>query len=1481
MGKIIKNVYPRLILLIDLILITYYFVVFSMQFSYTQTKLAQLLTDKLSSDTGTEISLEKVRLDYFNRIVIENFYMEDQLKDTLLFTNEVDIGFNVKHLMNLKLKIQSLCVTNPYINLYKEDQDLNLKFIIDYFSPSDSTQNEVLVNLSLSHFEIINGRFSYHDHLAENLVKGFDKNHIDVTELNLYLSDLSIDSNDIDVTYAKISLNEGDFSISNMTSGIIINEERIELHDLHLQTENSELLGHIALQSENWSSYSDFIRSVEIQSRFLPSDLSISDLSYFVPDLAGLEDIPQFSGILTGTVDEFAGKDFELHLGNHTHALLDFKIKGLPNFEETFMHLNIYELISSKNGIEKIRIPPFDSKNHIKLPKNFSHLGRINFTGIISGFPSDLNIKGDLNTGIGRVKTDLNLKNDSLFQYAGSLQAIEFEAGKFFENEKYIGKVSLTAKINGKGLEKSNIAASIDGIIEHMEFNNYNYHNVKIAGDFKKEMFRGDVSVNDPNVQLKFIGSIDLSEENMQFNFMSEIENLYPRIVFGIDHIDSSAHISSTVNIDLSAKNIDNLIGRMELLNTVYIEKDQVINSDYFTFVSKREKEKKSISINSDILDFDLQGRYDMLDGFKTFKSLLSQYFPNTIEGEISVDKEFKFDLHLKDLSLVEKLLNPGIHIEPGSKVKGDFNSENNYLDLRAEIFGFTTGALSIDTSLVHIFTDDDQLKMDGRMSHYSLGKKTQERVIEISSIAEQNQIETELKSYGSGPLASNLFLHNYINDHNTYGFKFYNSSFRINDSIWTISDSNFVLYDSTSWLFQNLGVGRLDQKIELNGKISNNNGERIQLTLQNFNLNVLNPFIERLKLSFNGILNGNAVVRTVQEELLFESDLSFNDLEFNEKEIGNGHIKSIWDDTKKRLNVDGLIYLNKVDRLVLAGSYRTKKKKSPLHFDLKLEDLPLNVLEPLTQNIMSEFEGTGSGFLQLRGDLKSPELSGLFFVNDAKVKVDYTNVSYKLRNSLDNSKIIPVLLNQDSIIIPSFKANDDFGHSGIGSVTFIHDNFKKFETDLKVNADNLFVLNTRKKQNELYYGKVFVSGDISIWSEKDFSSIKMDIKTEDNTVFNLPLDESSEITENQFIVFELDEDEEIEENEVEKEDELNVEVEINLEATTGALARLVFDEVTGDVIEARGFGDLFISYTPENSLSMVGEYEIKSGSYVFTLQTVVNKQFVIESGSRIKWNGDPYSGEMDITTAYKTRARLYDILPEIDPDVNYKKRVPVDLRLKLTQSVESPIVGFEIFLPDSKESVRQQLNTELSNENCLNRQVFSLLILTTFTPCEAKAENQATTNVGKTTAYEAMSNQLSGWLSQISEDVDVGVNYSPEIEGEEYSPEQVEIAISTQLFNDRVVIDGNASSGNQSATTQNTNNWAGEFTVEYKIRPDGRLRVKAFNKVNDRYYIENDNLYIQGVGLKYSKDFGSTLPKAMRPKKVKVRKEKVDDSSK
>jgi hypothetical protein len=117
------------------------------------------------------------------------------------------------------------------------------------------------------------------------------------------------------------------------------------------------------------------------------------------------------------------------------------------------------------------------------------------------------------------------------------------------------------------------------------------------------------------------------------------------------------------------------------------------------------------------------------------------------------------------------------------------------------------------------------------------------------------------------------------------------------------------------------------------------------------------------------------------------------------------------------------------------------------------------------------------------------------------------------------------------------------------------------------------------------------------------------------------------------------------------------------------------------------------------------------------------------------------------------------------------------------------------------------------------------------------------------------LSNQISNWLSRISDDFDIGINYRP---GDEVTENEIEVALSTQLFNDRVAINTNVGyQYGESSYIENPNAIIGDFEVEYKITPEGKLRLKVFNVSNDQdLFNANKSSTTQGVGVFYQEDF-------------------------
>jgi hypothetical protein len=199
-----------------------------------------------------------------------------------------------------------------------------------------------------------------------------------------------------------------------------------------------------------------------------------------------------------------------------------------------------------------------------------------------------------------------------------------------------------------------------------------------------------------------------------------------------------------------------------------------------------------------------------------------------------------------------------------------------------------------------------------------------------------------------------------------------------------------------------------------------------------------------------------------------------------------------------------------------------------------------------------------------------------------------------------------------------------------------------------------------------------------------------------------------------------------------------------------------------------------------------------------------------------------------------------------------------------------SPEIIFSINIPQLDAATKSKIDLLFSDENELNRQFFSLLLLKSFvTPLQyANSGGVSAGNALAANSSEMLSNRLNSALKGLTNFVDIGVNYNP---GSETSAQQMELTMSKQMFNNRLSIDGSFGVNNNQA--QNTSQIIGDVNVEYKLTESGRYILKAFNRTNNNTQLTlSGGPYTQGVGVGYKYEFNSLF---RRKEKNDIDKEK------
>jgi hypothetical protein len=489
-------------------------------------------------------------------------------------------------------------------------------------------------------------------------------------------------------------------------------------------------------------------------------------------------------------------------------------------------------------------------------------------------------------------------------------------------------------------------------------------------------------------------------------------------------------------------------------------------------------------------------------------------------------------------------------------------------------------------------------------------------------------------------------------------------------------------------------------------------------------------------------------------------------------------------------------------------------------------------------------------------------------------MKINYLQTKYSLNDS--------VRFDKEGIKFNNVKVTDVEGNIATLSGSVYHKDFRDYAADLIINITSkaFLVLNTKSKDNQMFYGTVYASGVAKIKSDQNSLSFDISAKTSKSAKTGktselfVPISKGLSVSEYSYISF-------VDSSKVKPGDgnpipsasakQIGMDLNMNLEVTPDAEIQLIFDSKAGDVMSGKGSSEnLNVTLNKKGDFGISGDYLIESGTYNFTLGPIINKPFDVESGGRIMFNGNLKDAEIDLKASYKhLKASLASILG----DPNYSERITVEPQLNLSGKLFNPVVVFDIYLPDADEQTRTKLQNAISTPEEITRQVTALLLIQNFIASGNSNVSTTATSAMAATSLEMISNQVSNMLSQLSKSVDIGLNIRPGSNA--ITPQEAELALSTQVLNNKVVLNGNFDVRGTANTTQyssNTNQLTGDFNAELKLTE--KLRFKVFNRFNDTYSSSGLSPYTQGVGIFYNQDFNKFSDLFRKKPKPEMKKE-------
>ncbi|MEM9855893.1 MAG: translocation/assembly module TamB domain-containing protein [Bacteroidota bacterium] len=1422
----------------------------AIQIPYVQTKVVSFISEKLSKAIEYDISIQRISIDWFDQVAVEDLKIVGPSGDLLMKASKVKLNYTLQTLLGEDPSLDELYFSSGTVALKKVAHGDSLMLNINHFvrklrSLQKKKKGQKTKAFTIKKVQLNETAFSYKDNFTDTIPPGFNYHSFTIQDIQAKIEGLyslgdTLKLNVIELT-GKDSLTN--LNIDKLTTEFFYSNQAMNFHELDLILGKSRIKKSIEFKYRKSADLRNFVSRVTVNAELVNSLIHSKELSEFVPTFRNLDEYLDISGKFKGRINSFQIKDLDLKLSGGSVLRGDARIVGLPEVDETFIDLDLVNSFAVRPDLKKY----FKENAYRRL----APLNNIGFNANFFGFVNDFVAKGDFFTEYGRITSDINLKlqekvNNST--YRGALKMYDFDVGGYTDNALF-GKVTLDGNIVGKGFTLNQADFILDGKIDSIELNDYVYHEIRTNARFTKELFEGDVRINDPHLKLDLNGSIDIRGGIDFFNIQAKLDTAF---LGKLNLTKEPIFIRSNLNVNAQGLKVDDILGSANFKNTLIRRAGQELEIDSLGIISDRDENVRNVFINTNLFNAKIDGEFDFTTvynqlnklfyeyrlSFENDRSKLEEYYRS--KSEVATDFQVNYVFNINDFEPIARVFSPNLFISESTTIDGN-------------LIGGYTSILNVNS-----FIDSINYKND-----YFLSNELQ---LNISKISDSTSVLASLYATSKSERISNietkdLFLEAiWTNRHIDFEFdidqvkypnyvrligeidfldnqtnvKFAPSEVQVLEDKWSLKSDNLISIAGKEINIFDLSLFHENQLIKLEGAFSEDKNRQMVLSLDSIDIGSINTIISK---DLGGIINGSTSVTDYYDDLRVTSDVTISQFSINEFLVGNVIGNNSWNNSNKNFDVN--FYIERLQQKVLniTGTYAPNDYGLDLKADLQKTEL--KILEPFLDKYFTQIKGTATGKVNITGPLRQAILMGGGKINNGGIHVNYLNTDYAIAGDF--------YLNKTQIGFRNMDIRDSENNRGSINGFIGHSSFQNMSIDMNGTLNEFMVLNTSAKDNDLFYGTGIATGTIDFFGPLSNMRISANATSGRGTRIFIPVGGSTNIEQEEYINFiDLKDTTQSLDFVNRKVNLKGLSLDFDLNITRDAYCEIIFDIKAGDIIRGRGNGDLKLQINTSGDFNMFGDYTIEEGGYNFTLYNIINKEFEILPNSKISWFGDPYEGVMDISATYNQVASFMPILSQ--PNLDYsnapeiRRNYPVQVLLDIDGRLLSPEVDFDIIAQNLPRNIQvpvidggafTPVDLELEfnafknsiDEQELKRQVFSLIILKKFSPLQSFNTGGSISG----SVSELLSNQLSYWVTQVDENLEIDLDLGA-LDPDAFNTFQLRLSYTFLDGRLRVTRDGGFTNQQNRA---DINSIAGDWTVEYLLTPSGKFRAKMYNRTN------------------------------------------------
>ncbi|RED23400.1 uncharacterized protein DUF490 [Flavobacterium cutihirudinis] len=1406
-----------------------------------QTKIAHYVTESLNSDFKTDIHVDKVAVNIFGGVKLKKVMIYDHHKKTLIYSDIIATDIlSLKRLMDGDLIFGDLRLTGLIFNLktYKNEDENNINKFIKLFETGKPSKSKKHFLLTARNAYISKGAFSVTD---EN--KNTPK-FLAFTKLNAYISDFKLYGPDVNTTIHRFSfLDHRGLYVSNFAGKFSYTKKQIKVENLAIKTKRSSIYG-LAILNYKVEDFLHFTDKVQFNVALDSASIASNDIRYFYDGL-GKNQHFKIKTKLRGTLNNLNLKGLRLSDTNGSRIVGNINFKNLlgDKTQKFSMDGKFDRLISSYDNLV-VLLPNVLGK---KLPKELQKIGKFHIVGKAKVSTTDLEAKFKMVTDLGNGEVDLHMNNMDFIDkasYSGNIILDNFDVGALL-SRKDIKRTTLNLDVDGKGFTSKYLNTIIKGDIAKLDYNNYTYNNIVVNGNFKLPYYKGQLSVNDPNLNMTFDGLVDLSTRENKYDFHINVENANLRKLKFVK--DSISNFTGDAVVEMSGNSLETLHGNIYIKDAVYQNPKSTYAFDELTVNSSFDDDRlRTITINStDVVNGKIVGKFRFDQLGKLVMNSVGSLYTNYKPYPLRKGQFLRFNFHV--YNKVVEMLYPEINIDSSTVVRGKIDSDLQEFKFRFKSQKITLAKNTFDNIRINVDNKNTlynaYVELDSIKTPYY--KIRDFNLINVTA-KDTLYVRSEFKGGEKGEDYFNLDLFHTIdkNKNNIVGIK--KSEMKFKDYIWYLNEDaekdNQIVFDQffKNFTIDNIVLSHENQKIDLNGVIKGNDYKDLVLNFEDVDINKITPLTS--KFVFNGNLNGNVNFKQNKDVYQPTAAIVIDHLNLNKTELGTLKFDISGDQNLRKFVVNSSIQNDFTESFKAWGTFAIENKETVLDLNLKLEGFNLATLGPVGGEVLSNVRGTVSGNAAVVGNAKKPEINGRLYVEKAGMTIPYLNTDYEL-----SDRTVIDLTNEKFLFRNNQLTDTKYKTKGLLNGTIEHNNFADWKLDLTITSKRLLALDTKDSEDAAYFGTAFINGTASIKGPTEGLFIKVDAKSEKGTEVKIPINNAQSVGESSWIHFVTPKEKyNLANGIIEKTRNYNgLELEFDFDITPDAEVEVILDRNSGHGMKGKGYGSLLFKINTLGKFNMWGDFQAYEGTYNFKYGGLIDKKFSVKKGGSIIWEGNPMKAQLNLEAVYKTSANPAVLL---DNTSSFNKKVPVEVVIGLRGDLTSPDPNFDIQFPSVSNVLKSEIQYKLDDKDIRQTQALYLLSTGSFMSTDGFSQGDLSG-----TLTETASSLLGGIIKSDSDKVNIDLNYiSADKRLGQEADGQFVANISSQI-NEKITINGKVGvpvgGVNESAIV-------GDIEILYRVNEDGSMNLRLFNKENDINYVGQGIGYTQGVGISYEVDF-------------------------